>query len=512
MNIFKKHVSRTSGRKSFLRLGACFTAAAIMGTMAVSASAEELRKIVTAPGDGFGSPTDLGDGYFKITTYDEKGNETDKIVCIDDEVLKNWRETGTLNYDIVKTDLKSMNIGFSRTNLGTDLSSSDYIVINDYDNNKKYLMKCDKKNHTFTTLQTLESTSRYDVTSDGYVYICNYDSQSNSVKFSITKPDGTTVENNVDLKGYVNDMSLVWCEDEKYCGFFLMKKEGATREIPDGDYNTLSANTYTLFGVDKKGNATKIKDIESVVIGPRAAYDKANGNINVLFCNPDENKRQYLVYSIKDGTSKTIDEDKFEDLSRYQYQDESRLADDSSLYDRKDNHVIAKYDSISTKDGQIFTVRNRNSENNNYGYIDRDGKELAKFDRAGDFAGDYAPVIKDGKAFFIDRNMKKVSEEKEIDAYSVRTLADGLYLFSVNGDDGMGELLATYTGDSGSNKNNENNENKTEKPLTLPSFFTVKIDTDGVVTPNNTQTTANTNTKTEEEPKSLPEYFTVKFE
>lgn len=77
---------------------------------------------------------------------------------------------------------------------------------------------------------------------------------------------------------------------------------------------------------------------------------------------------------------------------------------------------------MSTEDGKIYLVKNAKGER---GYINRKGKELAFFEYAGSFIGDYAPVVKNGKAYLIDRNMKQVSEK--IDADSVSTLGEGLF-------------------------------------------------------------------------------------
>lgn len=84
---------------------------------------------------------------------------------------------------------------------------------------------------------------------------------------------------------------------------------------------------------------------------------------------------------------------------------------------------------MSTNDGEIYLVQ---TEDDKWGYIESNGKELAIFDDAGDFFGDFAPVVKDGKAYLVDRNMNKVSEA--IDGEGVTAYGEGLYTVTVNGE------------------------------------------------------------------------------
>lgn len=64
------------------------------------------------------------------------------------------------------------------------------------------------------------------------------------------------------------------------------------------------------------------------------------------------------------------------------------------------------------------------------------------FDNSVEFYGDYAPVVKDGKAFLIDRKMKRVSET--VDADSVFTIGSGLYVFGSSEK----RIFVTYSGET----------------------------------------------------------------
>ena len=97
--------------------------------------------------------------------------------------------------------------------------------------------------------------------------------------------------------------------------------------------------------------------------------------------------------------------------------------------------LSSNYKEMFTADGKIYLVK---TYDDMWGYINADGKFLGAFDDAGKFNGKYAPVIKNGKAYLIDRNLKCVSEK--ISATSVRTLDDGLYYV----ENGSKMYLMTY--------------------------------------------------------------------
>ena len=97
------------------------------------------------------------------------------------------------------------------------------------------------------------------------------------------------------------------------------------------------------------------------------------------------------------------------------------------------------YKDMSTLDGKLYLVK---TSNDKWGFINTSGKLLATFDDAGNFDGEYAPVVKNGKAYLVDKTMKCVSEK--ISATSVTTLGDGLYYV----ENGSKKYLMTYASDS----------------------------------------------------------------
>lgn len=97
------------------------------------------------------------------------------------------------------------------------------------------------------------------------------------------------------------------------------------------------------------------------------------------------------------------------------------------------------YKDMSTLDGKLYLVK---TSDDKWGFINTSGKLLATFDDAGNFDGEYAPVVKNGKAYLVDKTMKCVSEK--ISATSVTTLGDGLYYV----ENGSKKYLMTYASDS----------------------------------------------------------------
>ena len=100
-----------------------------------------------------------------------------------------------------------------------------------------------------------------------------------------------------------------------------------------------------------------------------------------------------------------------------------------SLVDIESGKQTKGYRYMETDDGEIYLVQ---TEDYKWGYIDSSGNELAFYDHAGVFIGDYAPVVGDGKVYLIDRGMNKVSSD--CDGDSVTTLSDELFLYTFEGE------------------------------------------------------------------------------
>ena len=106
-----------------------------------------------------------------------------------------------------------------------------------------------------------------------------------------------------------------------------------------------------------------------------------------------------------------------------------------ALVNISNNKLLSSvYDDMYTdNDGEIYSVMNSKGQR---GFLNSKGKKLAMFDDAGAFSGNgkYAPVLKDGKIYLVNKSMKQVSKTIKADKDSgVRTLGDELFMYTYGG-------------------------------------------------------------------------------
>lgn len=97
------------------------------------------------------------------------------------------------------------------------------------------------------------------------------------------------------------------------------------------------------------------------------------------------------------------------------------------------------YKDMYTLEGKLYCVKTFDDK---LGFINTNGKLLATFDDVSEFDGKYAPVVKNSKAYLVDKAMKCVSEK--ISATYVNTLGEGLYYV----ENGSKKYLMTYASGS----------------------------------------------------------------
>lgn len=444
----------------FRKVGACLTAAALMETMAVTVSADtEAKKMVTASSD---LSIKLGDGYF-IT------NEG-KFVYMDDEVLSNWRATGSLAYKEVKSDLSVDNIRL----WSGDLSDGDYIQVYSSDTNgspvERYVLKLDRENNSFKTVQTFGS-GWCSTASDGYTFSYGQNVNNGTVDYYVVQPDGTTVQNSLktfvfhpeDGGSAITVNASRFVGGKKYCGYITVFSSYETTET-----NFFKAD-YTVYSIDINGVAEKVcEGQKNSIYNMGIVY--GDDDFVVMQTSTDGVHIDIDIYPTDGGSPKKLSL-RSNGFGSVEYVDNSRLLfniefdgdTDAYLFDLNSGEAVAAYREMYTHDGEIFLVKSGKkwqSENADYewGFIDRNGKELAMFDDASEFIGDYALVLKNGKAYLIDRNMNCVSEK--IDATGVSNIDDGLYLVH-NGDK---KTLVTYSNETIIEKEETSKPSQTSKP------------------------------------------------
>lgn len=457
----------------FRKISAAALAAALMAGTAVTANAEETQTKLLISAD---IPTEnlvyCGDDY--IST--DNG-----FFRVGEEELSKWRETGKFEPTSAESDLNVSGLlgisgGFANGYVQYAKTDADGNVT------ERYILHLDKANNKIETAYKLNGDWAY-TRSDGYTFFAKYDDNSKKLTYGFYDPTGKKTEKTI---AATNDWSCFTSTSGDCVGY--ISADTGTDEID-----------YAVYSINKSGEVSRIYEtnpdsldalIHSISCGSNYVLTN-HGPINVAtILNTNTNETYQIravetsdgglysnfelgaVYNTKAIVSGNVNGDRkyaLVDLNQTPSREEETMPYITAL--------SKTYKSMSTNDGETYLVK---TEDDKWGYIDANGKELATFDNAGAFIGDYAPVVKDGKAYLIDRNMNKVSEA--VDGESVWTAADGLYQVTVNGKD----KLMTYA-----SKPEESTSEPTSEPTSTPTSE-----------PTSTPTSDPTSTS---EPTSTPE-------
>lgn len=443
MNIFKK-------------VAAAVTAVAVLAGISVPVSAaDSTLKLLTEEVDSEFDSLSV-DGLFCVLNDDEY---IDEFVSIPHSALKKWRSSGDLKMTDVEVD---GNISWNRLNYFSDLpelcnvDSSNSIT-------KRYAYTFDGKD----TMKIVKSTTDWiwPATSGSIIYDTTCDRNGN-----LTFSGRNSAGKNVTAKFKVGENPYsggYWylaygVDSDDYLSYVVYQ----TTDEPSAKGWSVEV-TFAIDLVDKNG---KVKNVWKKRATDLTCYSGGTGNYFVFSytndvektCVYDLKKGKLVTYSSNDlisskGSSfmksngKTVNSTEIYDLDCFQgtrydvaiavYQPREGSKNKTTAYrlvdlsSKKGSRISDDYKEMSTSDGKMFLVKTYDDK---WGYINAKGKFLGAFDDAGDFKGNYAPVIKNGKAYLVDKTMKCVSEK--INATSVRTLGDGLYYV----ENGNKKYLVTY--------------------------------------------------------------------
>ncbi len=349
----------------------------------------------------------LGKDLFYIST--DSGNNC--IYRIDDTVLKNWRSSGTLKAKKLSVDKKiSANKGWDVLQM---FSRGNYAVLKYQKNNVTYYsaVKYNKSKGTVTSYYT--SKTAFSVSPGGNISQWTKSSDENELTLVLLNNKGKKVKThkfNVTNKAWVywgfteneNCALSAASYDEK-----TAKLKGIVYLIDNlGNITTLTKNAVSAGQLRSNYfmmiNASTSLPAGVYVTDTKQTYKIAGKPMSGFTVNGNE----YKLSSLGDrmyGTKITAT-----------YRDKYGLVNMYALADVSTGKLVSKkYYNMVTYDGMIYRVKN---ENGKYGYIDANGKELGWFDDAAAFpAGSkYTPVMKNGKTYLIDRNMKRVSKTTDL--------------------------------------------------------------------------------------------------
>ncbi len=417
------------------------TAAAVLAAVtAVSAASvcafaeenkAELATLDFADVHGMTKYSSLGDGY--ILYYDDS-NYIRGIVHLE----KN--DNGELTYTDVETDLD-----FSK-NITWWSGESEYLQLSERDteNNvtKRHVVHIDKANNKATTVYTPPVDWCY-TRGDGYS-IC----QDNGPFLKVYEPDGTVHEIGM-MDGFRFYTYAISDLNGKYVGYALsLSDSDPDVRIESPAYGT--TRDIIFYGIGKDGSRNKLYVAKNVIDCDFCAIGSNYFVINEQYVNDAESplSGRWTLYLTEED--KVVNNFNFwgssggnriynNKLMKTRPEGESNMT--AGLIDVTTNEYCNDngYLYIGTEDeGKTYLVESMDEK---WGFLDADGNEIGEwFDDAGEFRGDYAPVIKDGKAYLVDRNFNRVSEM--VNANEVETYSDDMFLFA-NGDE---VKFVTYNG------------------------------------------------------------------
>lgn len=362
------------------------------------------------------------------------------VYMLDDDAISKWRSTGKANFTklSVDVDLKGMERG---TEVGSDGEYMQFSKrIPDTYDYEYYVVHIDKKSKSLNLAYSWTGRN-FTTRRDGYS--CAIDTVG-SGKVIIFDPSGNTKEMPCPKNGGSMESWQVF--DGQYIAVFTWKSF-IILEDEKVYYDNVT------YGVKTDGGIEEIFAVEKSTYF--TVFDASSNCIMWKYNIPSQVLYQYVLFSLEDNKLYKLNEvmtyrhmgepdffmtepDRFASpvndrrvvlwkrIGGYKSGDpfaaQYKSDEDEFWYylvrlnENDDADIITKrYDYIGEGNGGIYPMRTYDGR---CGYIDKDGNELAMFDRTGEFCGKYAPVFENGGVYLIDRNMNIVSDPIFVDNFS----------------------------------------------------------------------------------------------
>ncbi len=392
-------------------------------------------------------------------------NKDDSLYTISEADIDNWQKTG--NFSFNKVTVEGDGIFFNKLEEANGILSGR----DNEDHRVFYPSTYDDSTHTLTT------TARCDWHFNSRGYIVRNLVTYTSLDFVVVAPSGRRFVTNIPVavnKGssgfYKGSWTCQGLNAEGYvaCVLYAEKVERSIKSADSEDDCTMVFETthYNLSLVKTDGTLESVwkytvNALSELTIELIADYSLIHitennfysGYQRVWICNPaDKIVKEMGMPEMKEGVMNSCgelvhDEDEKGEFVRTKltyisqegsplaimfdykkYDDETQKKTSEFLATLNGERISENYSSLWSYDFEIFLAH---SADDKWGYIDKTGKPLAFFDDAGEFAGEYAPVVQNGKAFLINRQMEQVSEI--IDADGISSLGDRLYKVKKDG-------------------------------------------------------------------------------
>lgn len=468
--------------KRFLAVFAACAAAA--GSISVQACAAGRFRLLTEPIstvdgaiDAFNPDLALSERVRPFMYVNDEVDGVDGLFDITAADLKSWRETGEFVYTPVESDLDfDQNVSFFNDCPGMLYIDAEGKIAErlavQYDGKGKLDITKQREDYFYPTV-------------DGWILEEEKveGEEQSTLTITATSPDGKTFSKDIQYDTYCITR---YVSNDKYLGYIIYAT-GSTElsedygeyaedgvrnwEIcvdaltKDGELENIytgikidnergfgicgfgregSGNDYFMFYLDRiamgsvqvlfstdTGEIKSFHELEPIIDMETNQNDGGEATVvsSYYFDGIVDRQGDNLIFTVKKWGASNVEEDSLYCLARFGEEDKhfSRGAYGVTIYDCK--AVSDPYKFISTEDGELYLVQTLDDK---WGFMNADGELFATYDDAGSFAGRYAPVIKDGKAFLINRDFKRVSEK--IDAEGVQTYDKGLYCVKINGE------------------------------------------------------------------------------
>ena len=446
--------------KRIIAYAAAFATSVSMFSVSASAASSKL-KLLTAP------VTDINNEAFDVSAmYDD-----DLYCTVSEGFVKSfftvdtaaWRKSGELSFSDVNVDGE---VDYDKLGYMND----EQMLYNESEGgiDRRYAYDF---NGSDTMAITYQSEDWFFCSDDGYIIVSEWGDGYATV--SVISPDGTTTElreDNLYSIGGIND-------SDKYVAALFVVGNSRQSKVSDD----LMEHDLEVALITKDGERESIYKETMNYFGGVSAYDGYVG----FYTQSSPYAAQPHLFDLEAQMMYSFPSD-----GEFGYDPKlTRVTDDvfvnyHGVYGSEDYvYTLVKVDTKKDDTKCSFSILGDNykfidnngsvilvqTADDKWGYINTDGELLATFDDASEFKGKYAPVVKDGKAFLINKDMKRVSEK--IDADGVYTLDKDL--FSVLVDDEVFLMTYAVEGKSAESDDTASSDDEkaglvTEEPADVP--------------------------------------------
>lgn len=461
------------------RITAVLAAAAVCAASGVTASAAGKYQLLTEPmstvdgtEDTYGVYDADGRGKAPFISYKEDTGLAG-VFDITQKDLKKWHSSGEFTYTEVNVDNFDGAEYFDNAEIDLRYySDAPGMVVYSSENDEEVLFYS-YENGSLNSVPTMGSW--YQVSFDGYELSLD---DTRTWWYITNHNDGVAERQQLSyaVDGWLNSIRWTFPDDGKYLGYWI----NSINETMENEEECLF--DYNIYGITREGQLENIYSetdkrgawllyagdnflvFESrnytYIDGTDYLYSTETGEVVKLprivdngYAEGDADYHSVLLDFIADtavqlnGNKMVVKKSRFNEDGFDYYLVE--IGNEESENGVNATLLSNAYGYMKTYDGERYLVKTLDGK---WGFLNSEGELAATYDDAGEFMGKYAPVVKDGKAYLVNRNFKCVSEK--IDAESVRTLDNGLYRVTIDGEN----YFMTYSKNDDSEADNDPQE------------------------------------------------------